>query len=150
MLKSVTLPLKCGAMVLDSVKLEIQPLKRQQNSFRYDDYLITQLIFAKLWTENTNRFAAEVHISLRFSQQDRYIFNSTCTDSYIEPKSHQFYYSSNQRTKAREVEPIPIRALDCIVFINTPSFLANTSIISKPTWKQHKVVALPRSNPANK
>jgi len=48
MLKSVTLPLKCGAMVLDSVKLEIQPLKRQQNSFRYDDYLITQLIFAKL------------------------------------------------------------------------------------------------------
>lgn len=49
-----------------------------------------------------------------------------------------------EEPREREVKPIPISAFDCIVFIKTPSFLANTSIISKPTWKQHKVVALPR------
>lgn len=53
------------------------------------------LIFAKLrkqefdGSENTNRFAAEVHISLRFSQHDRYCFNSTCTDHTQNQENHQ-------------------------------------------------------------
>lgn len=40
---------------------------------------------------------------------------------------------TNEKKKVREGKPIPIRAFDCIVFIKTPSFLAKTSIISKPT-----------------